>query len=158
LCVIWFLSLSRLLSQPSSLADLLSISLARAIHITRLLDYLKSSDIFCPGKLFWAKIPLPKNLFRKIARFLVSKIRPATGVTHSPGQRVKQWRRRRKLFKNKAVSRKVDTNMETVILRFFGGTGGILETQELFPKAYFTHKPTYAYLPLFMGSWNMQEH
>jgi len=34
-------------------------------------------------------------------------------------------------------------------------TGGILETQELFPKAYFTHKPTYAYLPLFMGSWNM---
>jgi len=29
-----------------------------------------------------------------------------------------------------------------------------------FPKACFTpsHKPTYAYLPLFMGSWNMQEH
>jgi len=50
----------------------------------RLLCYLKSSDIFCPRKLFWAKIPLPKNLnfSRKIARFLVSKIRPATGVTH----------------------------------------------------------------------------
>ena len=24
--------------------------------------------------------------------------------------------------------------------------------------AYFTHTPIYAYLPLFMGSWNMQEH
>ena len=28
----------------------------------------------------------------------------------------------------------------------------------LFPKAYFTHKPTYAHLLLFMSSWNMQEH
>jgi len=34
---------------------------------------------FCPRKLFWAKIPLPKNLSRKIARFFVSKIRPAWG-------------------------------------------------------------------------------
>jgi len=37
----------------------------------------------------------------------------------------------RKLFKNKAVSCKVT---ETVILRFFRSAGGILETQELFPK------------------------
>jgi len=56
-----------------------------SIHFTRLLDYLKSSDIFCPRKLFWAKIPLPKNLSRKIARFFVSKIRPATGVKSSQG-------------------------------------------------------------------------
>jgi len=51
-----------------------------SIHITRLLDYLKSSDIFCPRKLFWAKIPLTKNLSGKITRIFVSKIRPATGV------------------------------------------------------------------------------
>jgi len=48
--------------------------------------------------------------------------------------------------------------METAILRFFCGTGGISATQELFPIAHFTRKPTYAYLTLFMGSWNMQEH
>jgi len=39
--------------------------------------------------------------------------------------------------------------METVIFRFFG-TSGILETQELVFKAYFTHKPIYAYLCLFI--------
>ena len=27
--------------------------------------YLKSSDIFCPRKLFWAKIPLPKKTLQK---------------------------------------------------------------------------------------------
>jgi len=52
----------------------------------------------------------------------------------------------------------VDSNTETVILRFFDRTGVVLETQELFLKAYFTHKPTYAYLPLFISSWNMQEY
>jgi len=52
----------------------------------------------------------------------------------------------------------VDRNTETVILRVFDRTGMILETQELFANAYFTHKLTYAYLLLFMGSWNMQEH
>jgi len=51
-----------------------------SIHITRLLDYLKSSDIFCPRKLFSGNIPLPKNLSRKIALFFVSKIRPATSI------------------------------------------------------------------------------
>ena len=49
----------------------------------------------------------------------------------------------------------VDRNTETVILRFFDRTGVVLETQELFPKAYFTHKPIYAYLPLFISSWIM---
>ena len=44
-----------------------------------------------------------------------------------------------------------------VILRFFCTTGVTLERQELF-RAYFTHKPIYSYLPLFMSSWNMQEH
>ena len=44
-----------------------------------------------------------------------------------------------------------------VILRFLDRTGMISETQQLFPKAYFNHKPTYSYLPLFMNSWNMQE-
>ena len=52
----------------------------------------------------------------------------------------------------------MDRNTETVILRFFCTTGVTLETQEFFPKAYFTHIPTYSYLPLFMGSSNMQEH
>ena len=37
-----------------------------SIHFTRLLDYLKSSDIFCPRKLFWAKIPLPEKALQKI--------------------------------------------------------------------------------------------
>jgi len=40
----------------------------------------------------------------------------------------------------------VDRNTETVILRFFDRTGVILETPELFTKAYFTHKPECAYL------------
>ena len=48
--------------------------------------------------------------------------------------------------------------MESVVLCFFGTTAGILETQELFHKAYLTHKSIYAYLPLFMRSWNMQEY
>ena len=52
----------------------------------------------------------------------------------------------------------MDRNTETIILCFFGTTGGILETQELFPKAHLTHKPTYVYLHLFMGSWNMLEY
>ena len=32
-----------------------------------ILYYLKSSDIFCPRKLFWAKIPLPKKALQKIS-------------------------------------------------------------------------------------------
>ena len=43
---------------------------------------LKIERIFCPRKLFSGSnsvlIPLPKNLSRKIARFFVSKIGPAT--------------------------------------------------------------------------------
>ena len=38
----------------------------------------------------------------------------------------------------------MDGYTETVIFSFFGITDGILETQELFLKAYFTHKPTHA--------------
>jgi len=38
-----------------------------SIHFTRLLDYLKSSDIFGPRKLFWAKIPLPKKALQKMS-------------------------------------------------------------------------------------------
>ena len=48
--------------------------------------------------------------------------------------------------------------METVILQFLDLSGVFLETPELFTKAYFTHKPVYTYLPLFISSWNMQEH
>jgi len=33
--------------------------------------------------------------------------------------------------------------MEMVILRFCSYTGVILETQELFPKTYYTHKPIF---------------
>jgi len=36
----------------------------------------------------------------------------------------------------------VNRNTETDNIRFFGCTGGILKTQELFPMAYFTHNPT----------------
>jgi len=52
----------------------------------------------------------------------------------------------------------VDRITETFILRFFDRMCVILETQELFPKAYLTHQPMYAYLPLFISSWNIQEH
>ena len=62
-------------------------------------------------------------------------------------------RRTRNCFKSKAVSCKVDRNTETVILQFFDRTGVILETPELFTKAYFTHHSIYAYLPLFIRSW-----
>jgi len=51
--------------------------------------------------------------------------------------------------KRKWVSCKVDRNTETVILFFFAPL--VVETQELFAKAYFTHQPTHAYFPLFMG-------
>ena len=34
----------------------------------------------------YPEIPLPKNLSRKIARFFVSKIGPATGVTYASGR------------------------------------------------------------------------
>jgi len=51
-----------------------------SIHITRLLDDLKSSEFFARERCSRAVIPLPKNLSRKIARFFVSKIGPATGV------------------------------------------------------------------------------
>jgi len=54
-----------------------------SIHITRLLDYLKSSGFLARESCSRAVIPLPKNLSRKIARFFVSKIGPATGVTLS---------------------------------------------------------------------------
>jgi len=33
----------------------------------------------------------------------------------------------------------------------------MLEIQELFPRNYFAHKTTYAYLSLFRGCWNIQE-
>jgi len=33
---------------------------------------------------------------------------------------------------------------------------GILETQELFPRTYWTYKTTYAYLSLLMGCWNSE--
>jgi len=52
-----------------------------SIHIKRLLDYLKSSEFFARESCSQAVIPLPKNLSRKIARFFVSKIGPATGVS-----------------------------------------------------------------------------
>jgi len=55
-------------------------------------------------------------------------------------------------FQSKAASCKVDRNTETVILRFSDRTGVILETQELCPKAYCTHKIIYTYLPLFISS------
>jgi len=40
----------------------------------------------------------------------------------------------------------------------FRRNAGTLETQELFPKAYFTHKTIYACLRVLMSSWNMQQH
>jgi len=71
--------------------------------------------------------------------------------------RVQQRRQRRILYRSKVVRYKVDRNTKTVVIWFFASTGGIVETLKLCPKAYVTHKPTYAYLPLFKGSWNMQE-
>jgi len=42
--------------------------------------------------------------------------------------------------KSKAVSCKVIRTRKRLFSVFFGASG-ILETQDLFPKAYFTHKP-----------------
>jgi len=54
-----------------------------SIHIKTLLDDLKSSKDYCPRNLFsGSNSSPPKNLSRKIARFFVSKISPATGVSH----------------------------------------------------------------------------
>jgi hypothetical protein len=44
------------------------------------------------------------------------------------------------------------------ILRIFDRTGVISETSKLLTKAHFTHKFIYAYLPLFISSWILQEH
>jgi len=51
-----------------------------SIHFTGLLDYLKSSDIFCPRKLFSGSNSSPeKSSPENIARFLPQKsvLRPA---------------------------------------------------------------------------------
>ena len=45
----------------------------------------------------------------------------------------------------------MNRSTETAILWFFDRTGVVLETQQLLPKAYFTHKPICAYLPLFIA-------
>ena len=55
-------------------------------------------------------------------------------------------------LKSKAVCYKVDRNTETVIVQFFDCTGVILETPQLFTRAYLTHKPIYLYLSLFISS------
>jgi len=34
----------------------------------------------------------------------------------------------------------------------------MFELQELFPQTYFTHTTTCAYLPLFIGYWNMRKY
>jgi len=73
-----------------------------SIHFTRLLDYLKSREFFARESCSWAKIPLPKNLSRKIARFFVSKISPATGVTIDKRFQIKN--------KNNTSSRKEPRN------------------------------------------------
>jgi len=93
-------------------------------------------------------------------KHLFTGLRSTISPRPKPIRRVQQWtrRRRRKHFKSKAVSCKLDTNTATVILCFFGANGEISETQELFPKVDFTHKLRDAYLPLFMGSWNMKEY
>ena len=63
-----------------------------SIHIKRLLDYLKSSEFFARESCSRAVIPLPKNLSRKIARFFVWKIGPATGVTPVAGLNLLRWK------------------------------------------------------------------
>jgi len=55
----------------------------------------------------------------------------------------------------------VDKNTKTVILektRKVCSSCGKFKMQQLFPKVYFAHTTTYAFLPLFMGSWNFQEY
>ena len=98
------------------------------------------------------------GLFQFVCLFVCLFARIFVFETHFfPGRvtRVKLWRRRRKLYKSKAVCFKVDRDTESVILSFFSTPGGILEMQELFSKACF--KRTYAYLHLLMSSWNLQE-
>jgi len=73
-----------------------------SIHFTRLHHYLKSSEFFARESCSRAVIPLPKNLFRKIARFFVSKIGPATGVTNYDETKSKEEKNKKNGSKKKA--------------------------------------------------------
>ena len=91
----------------------------------------------------------------KIQRYL-SRRHLTRQRIHMPQKISKEHVKKRRY--DQEIQGQVGRNMQTVLLRFFCGMGGILETQELFSKAYFTHKPIYAYVPLFVGSWMMQEY
>jgi len=54
-------------------------------------------------------------------------------------------------------SRGTRKRLFSVVSCFLQYPSGILETQELFPRIYFTHKTKYMYLSLFKGCWNVQE-
>ena len=58
---------------------------------------------------------------------------------------------------NRLIAKLMGT-LKRIFSDFFDHKCVILETQEIFFKAYFTYKPIYAYLSLFMSSSNMQEH
>jgi len=67
---------------------------------------------------------------------------------HKAAGRVKQWRRRGKLFKSKAVSCKVSRN--TLFSSSFCVTGGIVEMQDLLSQRYILINP---YMHICPWSW-----
>ena len=54
-----------------------------SIHINSLLDYLKSSENYCPRKLFSGSNSSPEKSLQKNRSIFCSKIGPATGVRSS---------------------------------------------------------------------------
>ena len=109
-------------------------------------EYHDRDDIM--GTFTWtcARTHKFSRLFRTVVRYLINVVRCMVkkGPINIIPFLVQKWIGRRKLL-------------------FSGGSQvccvkcRILETI-FFPKACFTHVTAYAYLPLFMGSWNIQEH
>ena len=64
----------------------------------------------------------------------VSIVRKNGPHSHQRPDRVKPWRRRRKLFRSKTVSCKVDRNTETVIVWFFAARAGFQKRRNFFQR------------------------
>ena len=60
--------------------------------------------------------------------------------------------------KSRGVICKVHWNTKTVIPGKFPVTTGMFKTHQLFPQTCSTHTNMYAYLPIFISYWNMQEY
>jgi len=70
---------------------------------------------------------------------------------------VLQCRWRWNFSKSRVVICKVHWNTKTVIPGKFPVTTGMCKRHQLFPQTCSTHTNMYAYLPIFISCWNMQE-